>query len=169
MELWVPIDKSSTAVDQPFTVETYKDLFDCLGKFRIHREALARPVCRGTQPPQLLRNRATRLRFPVPDFINECVATEVMACNAFRLQLTFYEHLCRNSRVISPYLPEGAATFHSVEANQGIHDGLLKAMAHVQRASHIGRRNGDAERLVCVTGCEVIIRLPLFVPSRLDV
>ena len=117
----------------------------------------------------MLRNRATGLRLPVPDFINECVATEIVACNAVRLKLALHEHLRRNACVIGPYLPQGAATFHTVEANQGIHDGLLKSMAHVQRTGHVGWRNGYAERLVCVTGGEVIVRLPLVVPSRLDV
>ena len=47
--------------------------------------------------------------------------------------------------MVSAGLPQGVVAAHAVVAGEGVHQGLVKSMPHVQRASHIGGREQDAE------------------------
>ena len=70
--------------------------------------------------------------------------------------------------MIGADLPQRALTFHAVVANEGVHDGLLETVSHVQCAGHIGRRDRYAVSAVTILGCEVILRFPLGIPLRFD-
>ena len=59
--------------------------------------------------------------------------------------------------MIGADLPQRALTFHAVVANEGVHDGLLEPVSHVQRASHIGRWDRYAESAVTILGGEVVL------------
>ena len=63
-------------------------------------------------------------------------------------------------------LPERTAAFHSVVANERVHDRLLEPVSHVQGASDIGWRNRNAVRLITGTRGEVIFCFPFLVPAR---
>ena len=69
-----------------------------------------------------------------------------MTVDTFSFELTFNQHLRCNSRMVGPNLPERAAAFHSVVANERIHNRLLKPMPHVQGACDVGWRDGNAVR-----------------------
>ena len=89
-----------------------------------------------------------------------------MAADALRFELSFNQHLRCNSRMVGSDLPQCAAAFHSVVANECVHDRLLKPVPHVQGASDIWWRDGNAVRLVTSSRGEVIFCFPFFVPAR---
>jgi len=59
-------------------------------------------------------------------------------------QLALNDHLCRDARVISPRLPERIEAIHAMLPNQRIHQRVLKAMAHMERACDIRGRQRNA-------------------------
>ena len=69
-----------------------------------------------------------------------------MTGHVLRGKLAFDHDLRGDARVVGAGNPGGVAAFHAVVAGQAVHDGLVEGMAHVQRASYIGRRQLDGER-----------------------
>ena len=55
-------------------------------------------------------------------------------------ELAFNHDLRGDAGMIGAALPQGVVAAHAVIAHQGVHQGVLEGMAHVQAASHIGRR-----------------------------
>jgi hypothetical protein len=47
--------------------------------------------------------------------------------------------------VVRPGQPQGVAAHHPLVAHQGVDQGVLKGVAHVQAARHVRRRDHDAE------------------------
>ena len=90
---------------------------------------------------------------------------------AFGLQLPLHHDLRGDSGVIRTDHPIGVVTLHTVIANQRIHQRLLKRVAHVQRAGHVGRRQLNGVRgLRSVTiRNEISGLLPDRIPLALDV
>ena len=78
--------------------------------------------------------------FPLPDFFEKFLATEIMARNFLRIELSLNDDLCGNTCVISTGDPCSVMTTHTVVASQTIHDGLIECMTHVQRAGHVWGR-----------------------------
>ena len=69
-----------------------------------------------------------------------------MTRHVLRGKLTLDHDLRGDARVVGTGNPSGVAAFHAVVAGQAVHDGLVKGMAHVQRAGYVGRRQLDGER-----------------------
>ena len=88
-----------------------------------------------------------------------------MPFNAISLQLSFHEHLGGDAGVVGSHLPEGVVTLHAMVANERIHDGLLKAVTHMQGASDIGGWNRDRERFFTALWREIAIFFPGLVPA----
>ena len=55
-----------------------------------------------------------------------------MAFDALGVQLTLNNHLRGNPCVVGTWLPEGIFAQHSVIAGERVHDGIVKAVPHVQ-------------------------------------
>jgi len=62
----------------------------------------------------------------------------------FSSQLALYHHLCGYARVVCTCLPQGIVPFHAMVAGQGIHNGVLEGMPHMQCAGDIRRWDHDA-------------------------
>ena len=71
--------------------------------------------------------------------------------------------------MIGAWLPQGVLSLHAVEARQGVHDGVLERMPHVQGARDIGRRDHDAIRITTARGDEVPVLFPGLVPTGFNV
>ena len=56
-------------------------------------------------------------------------------------------------------------TDHAMIAGEGIHDGILKRMAHVQTAGNVGRRNHDAIGFTFRFGRKIAIFFPGLIPA----
>ena len=69
-----------------------------------------------------------------------------MAGLAFVLQLALHHDLRGNARMVGARQPQRVVAAHAVVAREGIHDGLVERMPHVQRARHIRWWQLDGER-----------------------
>ncbi len=87
---------------------------------------------------------------------------------ALGFQPALYHHLCGNARVVGAGLPQGIAAPHAVVARQRVHDGVLKRVAHVQGARHVGRRDHDAVGLVVPGRSKVAGLFPMPVDALLN-
>jgi hypothetical protein len=63
----------------------------------------------------------------------------VVAADALGLQLALDHDLGGNAGMVRARNPGGVKPLHAVVTRQAVHDGLVKRVAHVQRAGHIGR------------------------------
>jgi uncharacterized protein YbcC (UPF0753/DUF2309 family) len=67
--------------------------------------------------------------------------------------------------MVGARLPQGAVALHAVIAGQGVHDGVLKSMAHVQTACDIRGRNHDAVRFTLLFGGKITFFFPDLIPA----
>jgi len=91
---------------------------------------------------------------------------------ALGIHQPFHHHLGSDTGVVGTGLPQGLVAFHTMKADQGIHDGVLEGVAHMQAAGNIRRWNHDAVAIVAVgllRGVEVSALFPSLVPALLQV
>ena len=100
--------------------------------------------------------------------MNEIIAAQVVPGLALRVQLSFDHHLRGDTGVIGPGLPQRVAATHALVADQGVHNGVLEPMTHVQRAGYIGWRDHDAVGRSFPGRREQPARFPMVVPFFLD-
>src|SRR5690554_2419229 len=112
---------------------------------------------------------AAGLLLPLPHLVDEGVAAEVVAALALLGgDLALHQHLRRDAGVVGAHLPQGVAPLHPPPADQGVHDGVLEGVAHVQAAGDVGRRDHDGVGLALTGGGEAAIGLPALVPAGFD-
>ena len=86
----------------------------------------------------------------------------------FFVDLPFDKHLGGNTCMIAARLPQCVVAKHAVVTNQGIHDGVLKRVTHMQCARHIGRGNHDAVRFAVTLRSEIAVLFPGAIPALFD-
>ena len=91
-----------------------------------------------------------------------------MPIQTLRLELAFDQHLGGDPGMIRTHLPQGLITLHPPDANQRIHQRVLKRVTHVQAAGHVRGWNHDAEGIAVARGREVARSFPLAVQFRFD-
>ncbi len=144
----IPVHQAFAAVNQVFFVQAHEDFFDRVGEAFVHGEALALPVHGVAQAAHLAGDGAAGFRLPLPDFVDERVATVVVTgFTLFSGNLALNHHLGGDTGVVSTRLPQGVFALHALVADHGVHDGLLEGMAHMQTAGDVRRRDHDAEGL----------------------
>jgi len=111
------------------------------------------------------------MRFPFPDFFEEFFASEVVARDVLRIELALHYDLRGDACMVGARLPQGIVARHAVVAGEGVHQGVLESMAHVQRAGDIRRRQHDAVggSVGRVAGLEIAGAFPLGVPAFFDI
>ena len=165
----VPVDETLTAIDKAVVVEFDEEGAHGAREGFIHGEALACPVKRGAQAAQLPHDLPTGFSFPFPHFGGEGFAAEVMPRFALCVQLALDDHLRGDAGMVAARLPQGVVAQHAVVADEGIHDGVLEGVAHVQGAGDVRRRNHDGVGLAAAAGGEVVALFPAVVPFVFDV
>jgi hypothetical protein len=165
----IPVHEPLAAIDETFLVQPHEHFGDGHRQAFIHGEPITRPVDRVAQAALLLRDGVSRLRLPFPDARDEGFAADVMPVFAFGIELTLDHHLRRDARVIGAGLPQHVVARHAMLARQGVHQGVLERMPHVQRARDVGRRDHDAIRLASAAGRKPAILLPSLIDALLDV
>ena len=70
--------------------------------------------------------------------------------------------------MVGAYLPERGAAAHAVITGQGIHNGVLKAVPHMQSAGDIGRRDDYAVGVAVTLGREVAALFPSLIPASFE-
>ncbi|MDT4818223.1 hypothetical protein FQZ97_513140 [compost metagenome] len=168
VELGVPVDQALATVDQAVFVQAHEGFLDRIGQALVHGEALARPVHGGAEAADLPGDGAAGLVLPLPDLLQELLAAQVVTGDALGGQLALHHHLGGDAGVVGARLPQGVAALHAAEADQGIHDGVVEAMTHVQAAGHVRRRDHDGVGLAGTLRGEVVVLLPGLVPGSFD-
>jgi hypothetical protein len=82
--------------------------------------------------------------------------------------LTLDHHLRGDAGVVGAGLPQGFIPQHSMVTGQGIHEGVLEGMTHVQRPGDIGRGDHDAEGITATGHSKVAVLFPGLVPALFD-
>ena len=166
-----PVDEATIAVDEPLFVQTHECLDDCPRVVGLHGELQALPVQGAAHHLELFENAAAVALPPVPDALDELLASDVVAGFLLgRAQLAFHHHLGGDAGMVRARKPHGVVRGHAPPANKNVLDGAGERMAHVQRSRHVGGRNHDAEgRLGCGRiSVEVATIQPLLVPAGLN-
>ncbi len=136
----VPAHQALAAVDQPVLVQPHEGLVDHRGLCGVHREVLARPVHRVADAAHLAGDDAAGLFLPGPHVLEELLAADGVARQALLLQLALHHDLRGDAGMVGARQPQRVEATHAVVARERIHDRVVEAVAHVQRARHIGRR-----------------------------
>jgi hypothetical protein len=139
----VPVDHAVVAVDQALLVEGDEDAGDRVGIARIEREPLVGVVAGRAEALELLPDGRAVLLAPLPDALDERLAAERLALDPLRAQQLLHLGLGGDPGVVGAEDPLGPVAEHPVVAGQGVLDGAVERVAHVQRAGHVRRRDGD--------------------------
>ena len=162
-----PVDDALAAIDQAVVVPVAEDLAHGLGIVLVHGEALVVEVDRAAHALDLLDDDAAVLVGPVPAGVDKLVATNLQAANALALELLVDLGLRGDTGVVGAQHPARGLAAHAGHTDDGVLDGVIGGVAHVELAGHVGRRNGDGA--VAHTGAALVVAAvkPLLQDRRL--
>ena len=162
-----PVDDALAAIDQTVVVPVAEDLAHGLGIVLVHGKALVIEVDGATHALDLLDDDAAVLVGPVPAGVDELVATDFQAADALALELLVDLSLRSDTGMVGAEHPARGLTAHTSHTNDGVLDGVVGGMAHVELAGHVGRRNGDGAVAHALTALVVAAVEPLLQDRRL--
>ena len=127
-----PVDDPAAAVDDPLFVEA-----DEHGAHRpvepfVHGEALPRPVAGEAEAAHLLGDAPPVALLPLPHPLDEGLPAQVVAGEALPRQLALDHVLGGDAGVVGAGDPQGGVALHALAPDQGVLDGHVEGMAHVQ-------------------------------------
>src|SRR6266849_6746026 len=143
-----PVDQPPVAIDEPLVVERHEGARDGARKSRIECEALAAPVARRAQPPQLMEYLAAVRLAPFPYALDEALAPELMAVLPFFRELALDHVLRRDSGVIGSRQPQRVVALHPARAHDHVVQRDVERMPEMELAGNIGRRDYDRKDLL---------------------
>src|SRR5262249_10708730 len=174
----IPIDQALAAIDQSLFAHAHEDFYDGARHLLVHREVARAlpfgvriaPVCGRPESPHLAGDGGARLLPPLPDTLDERLAPEVVPRSAFGLKLALDDDLGRDTGVVGTHDPIGVVAAHAVIPDEGVHQGLLERMPHVQRAGNVRRGQLYAIGGLALVGVrpEISAAFPEGIPARLD-
>ena len=150
-----PVDDALAAVDQAVVVPVAEDLAHGLGVVLVHGKALVVEVDGAAHALDLLDDDAAVLVGPVPTGVDKLVATNFQAANALALELLVDLGLRSDTGVVGAQHPARGLAAHAGHTDDGILDGVIGGVAHVELAGHVGRWNGDGA--VAHTGAALVV------------
>ena len=166
----VPVHQPLAAIDKSLVVQADKHFLNGFVEAVVHGEAFVVPVHGIAKAADLAGDGAPGVLFPVPDALDEFFPAQIVAgLVLFRSEFALNHHLGGNAGVVGTNRPQCVTALHALEAGEGVHDGVLERVAHVQAAGYVGRRDRDAVGLAFTAGAEVPFGFPVFVPLALDV
>jgi len=165
-----PVDQVLPPVDPTLAVEVFEGRFDRPRETFIEGESLALPVAGAPQIAQLPDDPAAVVGLPVPDSLDELLASQVGRGGALLLQVALHDVLRGDAGVVHSREPERAIALHPAHPDEHVLDGVVEHVPDGQRAGYVGRRYDDrvgpavSRRL----GREATLRLPVVVPAGLE-
>ena len=162
-----PVDDALATVDQAVVVPVAKDLAHGMGVVLVHGEALVVEVDGAAHALDLLDDDAAVLVGPVPAGVDKLIATDLQAADALALELLVDLGLRSDTGVIGAEHPARGLAAHAGHADDGVLDGIVGSVAHVELAGHVGRRNGDGAVAHALTALVVATVEPLLQDRRL--
>mmetsp|Transcript_34869 Transcript_34869/g.67420 ORF Transcript_34869/g.67420 Transcript_34869/m.67420 type:complete len:530 (+) Transcript_34869:1693-3282(+) len=133
-----PVHEPLLAVNEAFLVHAAEGFLDRLVEFLIHGEGLTCPVARRPQPPQLSADVRTRLVLPLPNLLEELVASQVTpGLLLLPHQLLLHHGLCGDASVVCSGEPEGCLPVHAMPASESVLDGAHERVPQVKGTRHV--------------------------------
>ena len=162
-----PVDDALAAIDQAVVVPVAEDLAHGLGVVLVHGKALVIEVDGAAHALDLLDDDAAVLVGPIPASVDKLVATDLQAANALALELLVDLGLRSDTGVVGAQHPARGLTAHASHTDDGVLNGVVGGVTHVELAGHIGRRNGDGAVAHALTALVVAAVEPLLQDRRL--
>ena len=162
-----PVYDALAAIDQAVVVPVAEHLAHGLGVVLVHGEALVVEVDGAAHALDLLDDDAAVLVGPIPAGVDKLVATDLQAADALALELLVDLGLCGDTGVIGAEYPARGLAAHAGHADDGVLDGVVGGVTHVELAGHVGRRNGDGAVAHALTALVVAAVEPLLQDRRL--
>ena len=141
----VPIDHALAAIDQGFIVKLDEHFLNAERVLRVHGETLAGPIAGSAQHLELLDDDAAVLLLPLPHFLQELLAAEVVAGfhEAEFAQILLDNGLRGNAGVVRAGQPQHFAPLHAGQAGQDVLDGVVEDVPQGEHAGDVGGRNDN--------------------------
>ena len=92
---------------------------------------------------------------PIPTGVDKLVASNLEAADALLFQLLINLGLGSDAGMVGAQDPTRGLAAHASHADDGILDGVIGSVAHMQLTGNVGRRNGDGA--VAHTGTTAIV------------
>ena len=162
-----PVDDALAAVDQAIVVPVAKDLAHGLRVVLVHGEALVVEVDGAAHALDLLDDDSAVLVGPVPAGVDKLVAANFQAADALALELLVDLGLRGDTSVVGAEHPARGLAAHAGHTDDGILNGVVGGVAHVELAGHVGRRNGDGAVAHALAALIVAAVEPLLQDRRL--
>ena len=143
-----PVDDSGALVDVALLIQIDEGRLHSVRAALVHGEAKSFPVGTGTDLVELVDDSGLVLLLPLPGLLQEALTTERMLIDASLLQLIGDLHLRCDRRMITARLPQCFIALHTLPADQGILQGVIEGVAHVQLTGNIWWRHHDGKRLL---------------------
>src|SRR4026209_353992 len=99
------------------------------------------PVAGNAKSFELMQDRVTGFLFPLPDFFDELLASQLHPADALLCELTLDYVLSRDAGMIGARHPKNTLAIHTLVAAENVLQRIIEGVAHVQRAGDIGRRD----------------------------
>ena len=162
-----PVDDALAAVDQAVVVPVAEDLAHGLRVVLVHGKALVIKIDGAAHALDLLDDDAAVLVGPIPASIDKLVSTDLQAADALALELLVDLGLRSDTGVVGAEHPARGLAAHAGHTDDGVLDGVIGGVAHVELAGHVGRRNGDGAVAHALTALIVAAVEPLLQDRRL--
>ena len=162
-----PVNDTLATVDQAVVVPIAEDLAHGLCVILVHGEALVVEVDGAAHALDLLDDDAAVLVGPVPAGVDKLIATNLQAADALALELLVDLGLRGDTGVIGSEHPARGLAAHAGHTDDGVLDGVVGGVTHVELAGHVGRRNGDGAVAHALTALVVAAVEPLLQDRRL--
>ena len=156
-----PVDDALAAIDQAVVVPVAEDLAHGLSIVLVHGEALVVKVDGAAHTLNLLDDDAAVLVGPIPAGVDKLVATDLQAADALLFKLLVDLGLRGDTGVVGTEHPARGLTAHAGHTDDGVLDGVVGGVTHVELAGHVGRRNGDGAVAHALTALVVAAVEPL--------
>ena len=162
-----PVDDALAAIDQAVVVPIAEDLTHGLGIVLVHGEALVVEVNGAAHALDLLDDDAAVLVGPIPAGVDKLIAADLQAADALALELLVDLGLRGDTGVVGAEHPARGLAAHAGHTDDGVLDGVVGSVTHVELAGHVGRRNGDGAVAHALTALIVAAIEPLLQDRRL--
>ena len=165
-----PVDQPVAAVDDVLFIQAHKDLAHSLAAALVHGEALTAPIAAGAHAAQLAADASAVLSLPGPGVLQKLLAPDIGLLDTLLGQLFHHLDLGGDGGVVGAGQPQGGIALHAMIASQGVLQGAVHGMAHVQLTGDVGRGHADGEGLFAfhAMGFESAALLPMLIGGGFD-
>ena len=111
---------------------------------------------------------AAGMLLPLPHLLDEALAAQTVAGQAFLAEVARHHHLGGDAGVVGAHLPQRVAAEHAVIADQRVLQRVLERVAHVQGAGDVRRRQQDGVGRALAARLEYAAAFPLFVQAGFE-